>query len=119
MVLGLRSIRNYATEEKASSHHEAKSPPVQPIPPIQATPLIQPAPIAQLQTDVVCQLLPTLVAILEALLRLAGNQTNQVSISTPAPPAVELLLEASLSHNDLHEPVQGITLANDDNQSTA
>lgn len=67
MVRGLWSICSHATEEEASSHHDATSPPVQPIFPTQAGLSIQPAPTAQPQADVISQLLQTLLTIQKAL----------------------------------------------------
>lgn len=56
------------------------------------------------------QLLPTLIAIHEALEPLAGNHTTQAPISVPVPLVVELIF---------HEPVQVMMPTNADNLSVA
>lgn len=76
----------------------------------QTAPSSRPTTTTQLQNEVVTHLLPAVIAIREAIERLAGNQATQFLVSTPAPPIVEPITD---------EAVQGNTPANGDNSSAA
>lgn len=103
MTSGLRSALSRATKREDFSHHEATSPHVQPTPPTQTATSVQPTRTTQPHTDVISQLLPTIVAVKEIFQCLTGNQANLALVSTPAPPAVMPILD---------EPIQGTTLVN-------
>lgn len=105
-----RSVRSLVIEGEASKPSRAMSPHLQSTLPTQTAPTRYTASTSQPQNEVVPQLLPTLMAIHEALELLAGNQTNQTPVSTSAPPVVEPVID---------EPAQGVTPTNADNLSAA
>lgn len=108
------STRSRAVEGEVSSNQGATSPHDHTAMYTQTGPSSRPATrpttTNQSQNEVVTQLLPTLIAIHEAIEHLAGILAAQPPMSTQAPPVVELVVDKA---------AQGVTSANADNSSVA